>query len=278
MVIIALLLIGLCLGSFTNAVVWRIHEQSKPKAKRKLKNKDELSISKGRSVCVHCGRKLHAGDLIPVLSWLSLRGKCRYCHKPISWQYPVVELVVALLFVGSYVFWPLPLESAAQYLQLGMWLVGVVMLVALIVYDIRWMLLPNRLVYPLIAAAVGVVLLRCLDASSMRPVFEGLLGVLFSAGLFYGLFQLSAGKWIGGGDVKLAVALGLLVGGAIEAVLMIFVASLLGSLVAIPAVIRGKASRTTKIPFGPFLILATIIVVLFGADITLWYETAILGL
>src|SRR5690606_15326595 len=104
MVIIVLALLGLIFGSFVNALVYRLHEQSaqgkKQRTKGKVKNK-QLSISKGRSICVHCKHELAWYDLIPVLSWLLLRGKCRYCHKPISRQYPVVELVTAAIFALS---------------------------------------------------------------------------------------------------------------------------------------------------------------------------------
>ncbi len=91
-------------------------------------------------------------------------------------------------------------------------------------------------------------------------------------------FQFSGGKWIGGGDVKMAVALGILIGGPINAILMLFLASLGGSLVALPLLVAGKAKRKTQVPFGPFLIAATYIVYLFGEQITIWYERVFLGL
>src|SRR5690606_6942893 len=101
MIIAVLALLGLCLGSFVNALVFRVHAQSKLKSgsKKKIGKRDvDLSVSRGRSVCIHCGHELAAKDLIPLLSWLLLRGKCRYCHRPISWQYPLVELTASLLF------------------------------------------------------------------------------------------------------------------------------------------------------------------------------------
>src|SRR5690606_26595988 len=109
-------------------------------------------------------------------------------------------------------------------------------------------------------------------------LLAAVMGVVFSAGLFYLLFRVSDGKWIGGGDVKLAVALGLLVGGPLNAVLMLFLASLFGSLVAIPLLMAGKAKRSTHLPFGPFLIIATYIVFLFGETLSHWYEKIFLGI
>jgi leader peptidase (prepilin peptidase)/N-methyltransferase len=227
---------------------------------------------------VHCGHKLASKDLLPVFSWLSLGGRCRYCKKKISPQYPLIETLTAALFVLSYLYWPFELTSALSWLQLGLWLAALVILIALLVYDLRWMLLPNRLVFPLIGVAGLYVLSFVVAESSISPLFTGLLGVLFSAGLFWLMFQLSDGKWIGGGDVKMAIALGLLVGGPINAVLLIFIASLLGSLVSVPAMVKGKVQRTSKIPFGPFLIVATYVVVLFGEKITSWYQQTFLGL
>src|SRR4051794_11351319 len=95
-----LLFLGLCFGSFINALVWRVHEQEKGKKTR------NLSILHGRSQCPHCGHELAAKDLIPVISWLLLKGKCRYCGQPISRQYPAVEATTSGWFLLSYYFWP----------------------------------------------------------------------------------------------------------------------------------------------------------------------------
>src|SRR3712207_2755294 len=98
MVYLAFLFFGLCLGSFVNALVWRIHEQDILREKERLSSADKqrlekLSISKGRSMCMHCGHELAAKDLVPVFSWLYLRGKCRYCKHVIP-DSPVAELLV----------------------------------------------------------------------------------------------------------------------------------------------------------------------------------------
>src|SRR5579871_5847178 len=116
MLIFILIVVGLAAGSFVNALVWRVHEQSKKKKSA------ELSILKGRSMCPRCKHELAASDLIPVLSWLWLRGKCRYCQKPISPQYPVVELAVALVFVSSYFWWPGNLTDDGQKTLFTTWL------------------------------------------------------------------------------------------------------------------------------------------------------------
>ena len=111
MVIVVIGLVGLAFGSFVNALVWRLREQSvKPRAKksknliahRSLLTAQDLSIVKGRSMCPNCYNSLAAKDLVPVLSWLSLKGRCRYCNKSISWQYPAVELITSLIFLISH--------------------------------------------------------------------------------------------------------------------------------------------------------------------------------
>ncbi len=309
MVYIVLLLLGLCFGSFVNALVWRLHEQEKKStrstrstssgqavhpfdklragspqstAKKGNKAKDyglrttdnkSLSIVHGRSMCVNCRHALAWYDLLPVFSWLSLRGKCRYCRKPISWQYPLVELLTAALFILSYIFWPNSQLITHNSLLFALWLIFLTCFMALAVYDLRWMLLPNRIVGPLIVLAAVQLIIRSYGSShALQTLVGGLWGVVCVAGLFYVLFIVSRERWIGGGDVKLGVVLGLLAGGPLNAFLLIFLASLLGSVAGIPLMLAKKSGRSTRLPFGPFLIAATIIVYLFGVAITGWYR------
>jgi len=273
MIIAVLVVMGLCLGSFVNALVWRVHEQQEQAGKKKpdKKYQAKLSVAKGRSMCPHCKHELVAKDLLPVLSWLSLGGKCRYCAKPISPQYPLVELSTAVLFVASYLWWPVSFDTA-QTAVFVLWLALLTGLLALLVYDARWFLLPNRLIYPLGVIAVAQAVISISTAS--RPslaLFNTVLAVLVGGGIFYLLFQFSGGKWIGGGDVKLGWLLGLIVATPARGLLLIFLASIGGTLVSLPLMARGRLKRTSLIPFGPFLIIAAIIVQLFGADILHWY-------
>ncbi len=275
MLICFLIVLGLCLGSFANALIWRVHQQAEESKKKKPSKKrlDELSITKGRSMCPDCGHELSAKDLVPVLSWLSTKGKCRYCHKKISAQYPAVEIATAVLFVVSYVFWPYDLTTDGwQVIAFGLWLVILTGLMALLVYDLRWYLLPNRIVYPLTVLAGSMALIQVAMAPEpASAVIDTVLSVLVGGGIFYALFQLSGGKWIGGGDVKLGWLLGLVIGSWAGSLLMIFIAALLGSLVSIPLIMDKKLKRTSVIPFGPFLIAGAIITVLFGSEILDWY-------
>ena len=275
MIIIILVVLGLCFGSFVNALVWRIHEQENSSKPKKRLPKKDLSIIHGRSMCPNCHHTLEALELLPVISWLSLGGKCRYCKKPISWQYPLVELATAALFVISYLAWSDPLTGTALVI-FGLWLVILVGFMALTVYDLRWMLLPNRIIWPMTAIALIYSLIATITSTNPgHALLLTIFAVLCSWGIFYLLYMVSDGRWIGGGDVKLGFIIGLLLGTPAKALLMLFIASLLGSLVALPLLAVGKAGRMTKLPFGPFLILATIIVQLVGVSVLAWYQRSV---
>lgn len=273
MIVAVLLVVGLCMGSFVNALIWRVHEQSKTKKA----SPKQLSVIHGRSMCPHCRHELSAADLIPVLSWLKLRGRCRYCGKPISPQYPLVELATAALFVASYIWWPVAF-SGAQTAIFVLWLGLLTGFMALIVYDWRWMLLPDRIMSPVAVLAAVTAVIAVLSAD--RPLIALLNtagAVIIGGGVFYGLYQYSKGKWIGGGDVKLGWVLGLIAATPARSVLFIFLGALLGSLTSLPLLLMGRAKRSTVIPFGPFLIIALIIVQLFGHAILAWYKRTFLA-
>jgi leader peptidase (prepilin peptidase)/N-methyltransferase len=278
MIIVALAIVGLGLGSFANALVWRVKEQEEEAGKNKPDRQylEKLSIAKGRSMCPYCKHKLASKDLIPVLSWLILKGKCRYCDKPIPIQYPVIELATAGLFAASYVWWPYGLHGS-QIAALGLWLLVLTGLMALLVYDMRWKLLPNRIIYPLFVLAGVFACLEVLTAfMPLEALVNTILAVLVGGGIFYGLFQLSGGKWIGGGDVKLGWLLGLILGTPARSFLLLFLASLLGTAISLPLLATNRLKRTSTIPFGPFLIIAAIIVQLFGRSILMWYQRTFL--
>lgn len=278
MIIAALIVYGLCLGSFVNALVWRVYEQERTSSSKKITKsyKQRLSLSKGRSMCPDCHHELTAKDLVPVLSWLSLGGKCRYCRKPISAQYPIVELVTSGLFVLSYVFWPVAF-TPLQIVLFALWLLLLVGFMALFVYDARWMLLPSRIIYPMWAITAVFVLVRLFDAENRLAVaLNTASAIIIGGGIFLLLYQVSKGKWIGGGDIRLGWIFGALVATPALSFMVIFIASLLGCIFALPSLVTKKLSGASEIPFGPFLIAATIIVFLFGADFLVWYMRNVL--
>lgn len=251
MIVVLMGLLGLLLGSFINALVWRL------KTKRDWVHE--------RSICPHCKRTLGAQDLIPVVSWLLLKGKCRQCKKPISPQYPLVEILTAVLFALSYAFWPEPF-SAAVYIRLACWLIFLTILIALAVYDFKYMILPNKLVLAgaapvAIATVVGVLI----SGEPLRYVLGVILGILAFGGVFWLLYQFSDGRWIGGGDVKLGFVLGAWLASPALSFFAIVTASWLGLIVAgVLYLWKRNVSLSSRLPFGPMLIAGTIIATLWG--------------
>lgn len=275
MIFITLFVLGLILGSFVNALIWRIHEQEKKDIHIRP---NDLSVVHGRSMCPKCMHKLSNIDLIPIFSWLSLGGKCRYCKKRISIQYPLVEITTALLFIFSYIWWPSSFDTV-QYLLFILWLLLVTGFMALIVYDIRWYLLPNRIIYPLFLISILFALISILSSNNMlSALFDTLIALIIGGGIFYIIFQISKGKWIGGGDVRLGWLLGLLAGTPSKSFLFIFIASLLGTLFSLPLLASKRLKKNQVIPFGPFLIAGLYITQLFGNEILDWYQNTFLNL
>jgi prepilin signal peptidase PulO-like enzyme (type II secretory pathway) len=290
LVLIWLVMLGLILGSFANALVWRMHAQDEArdeietleaqKASKKrnadLKAKREeltkLSMRTGRSMCSSCKHPLAAKDLIPLFSYLWLRGKCRYCHQKIV-DPPLMEAGLALAFVLSFIFWPLDMVGYGLVAFI-FWLVFLTAFAVLTLYDLRWFLLPDRVVWPLVGLAVAQVALHVfVFGGGSEALWGALWGMAVGCGVFLVLYTVSRGEWIGFGDVKLGIVLGLLVGGLMQGMLLIFLASLFGTLASVPALIRSRGKRNKRqmiIPFGPFLIAAAVVLVLFGQMITDW--------
>jgi prepilin signal peptidase PulO-like enzyme (type II secretory pathway) len=258
MVIFALIIVGLSLGSFVNAFVWRLHE-----------GKNWIN---DRSICINCQHELKAQDLAPILSWLWLRGKCRYCHKNISIQYPLIEATVTLLFLSSYELWPDSLRGF-EIIIFSLWLLITTGLVALALYDLRYMLLPTKLIYSLLVVAIvmsTIIIYR--SSAPLTTSIDLMIGSLIGGGIFYVIYLLSSGKWIGGGDVRLGFLLGLLAATPERSLLLIFLASLIGATLSLILMTFKRLKRTSLIPFGPFLITALFIVQFFGQHLIHWYR------
>ncbi|HEX6258780.1 MAG TPA: prepilin peptidase [Candidatus Saccharimonadales bacterium] len=256
--ILVLGLLGLCFGSFVNAAVWRI------------KNKKDLVND--RSECTDCHHKLAWYDLIPVVSWVLLRGKCRYCGHAISIQYPLVELALAIVFIISYLAWPYELQAFADWSLFGLWLAASILLAILFVYDMRWFLLPDKVMYPLIVLGGAMAIVKALNSD--QPAFallDAAVAVTILSGLYLVLFLVSKGKWVGFGDVKLGLFLGLALGESRLALFCLFLANILGCLLVVPGLLTGRIKRHSKVPFGPFLILGFLISLLWGGDVLDWY-------
>lgn len=276
LICVSLAILGLCMGSFAGATVWRLRARQLVEDKtagekvdseelKKLSPLTKSTFTSDRSRCLHCEHTLAWYDLLPLVSWMSTGGKCRYCHKKIGWFEPAIELGVAALFVSLYLLWPLEMHSVVGVTQFVLWLIAGVLLAILFAYDLKWYLLPNYIVFPLIAVGAVVALLNVINAPDM---VAALVNILFAAitlsGIYLGLWFISKGQWIGFGDVKLGLALALLLSDWKLAFIALFAANFIGCLIVIPGMIAKKIDRKTRVPFGPLLIAGAVLSMLIG--------------
>lgn len=253
--VVFMAVIGAAMGSFVGALVWRLHN-----------HKDFV---KGRSECEHCHHVLAPADLVPIFSWVLLGGKCRYCKAAIGQTAILLEVSLAVAFVASYLYWPLGLTSIAAQASFVIWLLYVVLLAALFVYDLKWFLLPDKLVFVLIGLSLIDAVCRTYISGENFFLYV-LAGVIPIAGLYGALYAISKGKWVGFGDVKLGLFMGIALGWQ-KALLTLMLANLIGFLVVVPGMLSKKLTRSSKVPFGPFLILGFFVAGLWGDAIIFWY-------
>jgi leader peptidase (prepilin peptidase)/N-methyltransferase len=285
---LALVLFGLVLGSYAGATVWRLRarqlvvdkkagEQVNHKEYEQLKGLAHEKTSKDRSRCLHCGYTLRWYDLIPLVSWLTLRGKCRNCHKPIGIMEPLIELGTALFFVLSYAFWPYDLHTGLQIASLIVWLIAGVGLAMMFVYDIKWYLLPDRVNFVVIGLGFVAAILMIIQSNNPLGAILNVIGsVAILSGIYFVLYLISKGRWIGFGDIKLGLGLGLLTGDWELALIGLFFANVIGCLIVIPLMATGKLKRTSRVPFGPLLITGVIVAKLVGIGIAEFYTLSLM--
>jgi prepilin signal peptidase PulO-like enzyme (type II secretory pathway) len=256
--------VGAAFGSFAGAVAWRLHERR--------------NFVTERSECEHCHHTLAWYDLLPVVSWLLLAGRCRYCHKKIGQKTLVVELFTATAFVTSYVFWPFQFDNVLASVMFLLWLSVIVVSAILFVYDLRWKLLPTVVLWLFVAvSAVFFVLRQAYLRPPLSQMLPGLmLAMLPIAGVYGTLYILSRKRWVGAGDIKIGLAMGFLLTWQ-QALVALVLANFLGTLTVLGPLIRGKITRAAKIPFGPFLIIAAIGAFLWSDAVIDWY-LLVLGL
>jgi prepilin signal peptidase PulO-like enzyme (type II secretory pathway) len=265
---------GLMAGSFVTAAVWRLRQQETGVGSRKSGKRKKLpdsslqtadySIVRGRSMCPHCKHQLSPLDLVPLVSWLALRGRCRYCNKQISAEYPLTEALTGLLFGLSIL--ALDPATTMDWLHFMIWLLTLTGLIVLTIYDLKWMILPDRVILPVGALAAADILIYILTGEPLRVWSGPLVAAAVSALGFYLLAMAGGGRWMGGGDVKLVFVLGLILGikkTTLAMVLAFNVAAIVGlSLMAVKL-----KSRRDLIAFGPYLIGATVVAKLYGSKI-----------
>jgi len=240
---IFIFLFGLIFGSFYNVVGLRVPQKE--------------SIVHPPSHCPKCQRRLTVLDLVPVLSYVFLGGKCRSCGNKISWVYPFIELMTGVLFAFAYwqLGWGIELIVAFFFISL---------LVIIVVSDLAYMLIPDKvLIFFLPLLAIGRVL------SPLTPWWDSLVGAVVGFGILYIIAVLSNGG-MGGGDIKLFFLIGLVLG-TIDTLLTLFLAAVIGMIVGITVLSKNKQGRKTPIPFGPSIALAAVIVYFYGDLLINWY-------
>ncbi len=237
-------------GSFLNCVVYR------------LSVKD--NFIKGRSYCPYCKEKINNIDLVPLFSFLFLKGKCRNCSQKISWQYPIVEFLTGALFLFIFIFY----QNYIYTLSDIAWMIYVITIffifLIVFIYDLKYFIIPDETVISLIVISFLWHLFNFLNGSFL---FNEILIYFLSgvgASLFFLFFYLiSKGNWMGFGDVKIALPMGFFLGFP-NIFIALFLSFMIGAFVGTIMVLLKKKEMKSEVPFAPFLILGTFIAFFWG--------------
>jgi leader peptidase (prepilin peptidase)/N-methyltransferase len=238
---------GASIGSFCSAYIYRI-----PKG---------ISIAKGRSVCPSCERQIKGYDLIPVLSFIVLEGKCRFCSARIPWESFVLEILCGLTAITLFQFYEMTPKSLVVFFALAV-------LLCVFLIDLRTMEIPNELSIALLA--LGVV--DAFFSSDISLLDRGIGLVIISLPMF--LLTLAIKNAFGGGDVKLIAAAGFLLGWP-GVILATFVGLLIGGAQGVYILTVKKQGKETLFAFGPALSIGIAVALLFGDPIITWYVNLI---
>lgn len=244
---------GLIIGSFLNVCIYRIPRNE--------------SIAWPGSHCPTCSHNLKWYDNIPLVSYLVLKGKCRYCNTNISAQYPLVESLNAYVYIIMYMKFGFGLDFIFYSLISSI-------LVSIIFIDLKEMIIPDSLVLCILVLSIIHKTVNHLLYGISPEIINSILGLLLAGGLFLAIVILSRGG-MGGGDVTLTGALGFVLG-VKYIVLNIFLSFVLGAIISIVLLAAKIKTRKDPIPFGPFIVLGFFITVLWGQDIINWYFSLLL--
>lgn len=268
-------ILGLLVGSFLNVVIYRLPVMMQSQWEReiaefqednqnleKLKTKQPFNLIKPDSTCPKCNHKIRAWENIPVISWLFLKGKCSSCRNPISFRYPAIEIITAI--ISGIVAWHFGFSMASAGLILFFWC-----LIALTMIDIDTQLLPDSITLSLLWA--GLLLNLTSTYTDLNSAVIGAAAGYLSLWSVYWLFKLLTGKeGMGFGDFKLFAAFGAWFGWQ-ALPLIILLSSLVGAIVGIAMILILGRDKQLPIPFGPYLCGAALIYVFFGKQIIQWY-------
>lgn len=251
---------GLIIGSFLNVIILRFNTNR---------------TFGGRSACMSCSKQLQWYELIPVFSFLGLKGRCSNCKTKLSLQYPAVEFITGIVFVLTYQKYShlLFFTDLSFPVSFSFYAVIFSILIIIAVYDLRHKIIPDLLVGIFgLLAFIGIFLFQDSFYFPHLPSLLELISGLLLAIPFALIWFVSKGQWMGFGDAKFAVGMGYLLGiyGGISAIM---IGSILGSIVGIGLMIisKKKYGMKTELPFAPFLVLGTIIVFFMGYNLLVLY-------
>ncbi len=234
---------GLLMGSFLNVVSIRSYQGT--------------AWWRGRSACPKCLAPIAWYDNIPLISFAFLRGSCRHCKTYISWQYPLVELATALVFV-------LLLSHYGLGVHLIMAMILISFLIIIFIQDLQHYAVLDQVVLPAIVFAVAMNI--WLGVS----VFSLIIGMALGAGFFALQYLVSKGKWVGDGDIRLGALMGAALGWQYT-IVALMIAYIIGAVIGAFLLMMKRKEMSSAVPFGPFLMIALFITFLYGAEILRWY-------
>lgn len=248
--VIFLFVFGVIFGSFISALTWRYPR--------------DISINRGRSICPKCKHQIGWADNIPLLSYLLLGGKCRNCKKHISLRYPLIELTTGIGFVAIVYFITLQGTTLQGVYSIIFILILFLILEAIFIIDLEHQIIPDFFVF----FGLFIVSIYTLYAIP-STLFPGLLTGFIASVLLLLIHLLTRGRGMGLGDVKFAVLGGLLVGPKLL-LIWLFLAFLTGATVGIILILGKKAGMKSQIAFGPFLVIAIPLAIIYGEKILFW--------
>ncbi len=277
-VTLTIFLAGLCVGSFLGVLIYReaVEEGPKQKAKSLKHNACQYLPSwfYGRSYCDHCRKPIRWHDNIPLLSFILLRGRCRYCRKKISLQYPLLELLTGIQFVwvflivrGNINFFS-RFEGFYSFLMLGYGLLLAAILLMVLVADLQYQIIPD--------SGIMIGILLTLGQIYVTYRYTGYVDwsvwpAAFGAALFFtAIILITKGKGMGWGDVKLGFLMGLMLGFP-RILAALFIAYLTGGIAGVILILSKRKTLKQSVAFGPFLVIATAVAYLWGSKIIGWY-------
>jgi len=254
-------LFGISIGSFLNVVIFRL--------------KNNRSFIKGRSYCPKCKHKLNWVDLIPFFGFFIRKGRCHYCGLNISRQYPLVELATGILF--TFTFWFYKDLPAGYFFMIREW-IFISVLIVVFVYDLKYQLILDKVTLPAIIFALGYnILLGYPRGSLIDSLINLLLAGAVGGGFFLLQFYISKGRWIGGGDIRLGLLMGFMVGWPLILVAL-FLAYISGAVISLILIGLKRKKMKSQIPFGVFLAPSAALVIFYGQQILDWYLSKFLFL